>query len=274
LFKPFFFLGALWAAAAFWKRRGQNPLPLYLFCMGLPVFLGHWLFTFYARVLPNWIAVSVPPMFCLMVAYGAQFRRTARVFLTGGLGLGLLAFVLLHDTDLIGRLHTLLPAEADESHRLRGWAETAALVEGEREKLAATDGPAFIIAGHYGLTGTMSFYSPAARAALGGEPLVYCVTSETPANQFYYWPQYDYRRTRRGQNAIYASLVNGSPYENGWIWHWLKNKPVATRPAPAEPIPPVMAAQFESVTDLGVREVTLDHRVFHRVHLWACHRLR
>jgi hypothetical protein len=35
-----------------------------------------------------------------------------------------------------------------------------------------------------------------------------------------------------------------------------------------------MAEEFEMVTDLGVREVTLNDRVFHRVHLWACHHLK
>jgi len=35
-----------------------------------------------------------------------------------------------------------------------------------------------------------------------------------------------------------------------------------------------MAEQFESVTNLGIREVWMDDRVFHRVHLWACYHLR
>jgi hypothetical protein len=35
-----------------------------------------------------------------------------------------------------------------------------------------------------------------------------------------------------------------------------------------------MQAEFETVTDLGIREIYLKDRVFHRVHLWACYHLR
>ena len=274
LLNPFFFIGAVWAGVGFWKLRAQPPLYRFLFCMGTTIFLGHWLFSFHSRVLPNWIAVSVLPMFCLMVAYGTHRPRAARIILIGGVALGLVASVFLHDSDLIGKLYNTLPGEADQSHRLRAWAETAGVVEAEREKLATPAAPAFIIADHYGRTGELTFYSPPARDALRTEPLVYCVVSAQPANQFYFWPEYDYRRSRQGQNAIYASLVSSSGLEDGWFWHWLKREPIATRPAPDEPVPQLMAEEFEMVTDLGVREVTLNDRVFHRVHLWACHHLK
>ena len=54
----------------------------------------------------------------------------------------------------------------------------ATLVENAREKLAAEGKPAFIIAGHYGITGLYSFYIPQARAALKSEPLVYSADSD------------------------------------------------------------------------------------------------
>jgi hypothetical protein len=274
LLNPFFFIGTLVAMIGFWKLRAQNPLHTYLFCMGAPVFLGHWLFAFHSRVLPNWIAVSVLPMFCLMVAYGSQHRRLAKIFLTGGLPLGIVAAVFLHDSDLVGRLVPALPGVIDPSHRIRGWAETATVVENEREKLATNGPPAFIIADHYGMTGLLSFYSPRAHAALKSQPLVYCVDSDQPVNQFYFWPDYDYRAQRQGQNAIYVSQVGSSWLEKDWIWHWLKREPIATVPDSDAPIPARMAAEFETVTDLGVREVYLKDRVFHRVHLWACYHLR
>ena len=56
LLNPIFFIGALWAMIGFWKFRRERPLWLYLFCMGAPVFLGYWLYSFHSRMLPNWIA--------------------------------------------------------------------------------------------------------------------------------------------------------------------------------------------------------------------------
>jgi len=274
LLNPFFFIGSLAAMFGIWKLRARPPLYVYLYCMSAPIFLGHWLFTLHSRVLPNWIAVSILPMFCLMVAYGRHHLRAAKIFLTGGVALGLITAVFLHDTDLVGKLIRPLPAETDPSHRLRAWTETAALVETEREKLAAQGTPAFIIADHYGLTGTMSFYSPPAHAALLAQPLVYCVVTTNAVNQFYFWPEYDYRTTRHGQNAIFASIINAPPFESGWFWQWLKREPLTPHTLSPMAIPQAMAEQFESVTNLGIREVWMDDRVFHRVHLWACYHLR
>jgi len=274
LLNPFFFIGAIWAAIGCWKLRPRNPLYLYLFCMGAPVFLGYWLYSFHSRVLPNWIAVSVLPMFCLMVAYGNQHRRLARRFLAGGLFFGLLMAALMHDSDLISRLNGNLPAEIDPSRRVRAWVETARLVESEREKLATNGTPAFIIGGNYEITSLLSFYSPPARAALATQPLVYCQNLAEPIDQFYYWPDYDYRAHRPGQNAIFVELFDNSLLEPGWFWHWLKHEPINRLTPPEKPVPGRIAAEFASVTDLGVRDVVQNGRIFHRVRLWACYGLR
>jgi len=274
LLNPFFLIGALATAVLIWKIRPRNPFYLYLFCMGTPVFLGHWLFAFHSRVLPNWIAVSVLPMFCLMVAYVHEYRPRVRPFVTGGVVYGLLAAALLHDTDLIGKINGALPGQIDPSHRVRGWAETAQLVESEREKLAANGQPAFIIGGHYGITGELAFYSPpAAQAARTTHPLVYCAVTAEPENQFYFWDDYQYLAHRPGQNAIYVDLQSGDPFAPGWFGHWLKHEPLGQAPLMDSSVPPLMAAQFEAVKDLGIREVYLQDRVFHRVHLWACYHL-
>jgi len=274
LLNPFFLTGALAAAVLIWKIRPRNPFHVYLFCMGMPVFLGYGLYSFHSRVLANWIAVSVLPMFCLMVAYAHEYRPRIRPFVMGGLVFGVIAAALLHDTDLAGKINGALPGEIDPSHRLRGWIETAQLVESERETLGANGEPAFIIGSHYGITGELSFYSPPAAKAVGTtQPLVYCVNTEVPANQFYFWDDYNYQVHRHGQNAIYVELLEGIPYKPGWFWHWLKHEPVDRVPPVPEPVPSSMAAQFESVKDLGIREVYVKDRVLHRVHLWACYHL-
>jgi 4-amino-4-deoxy-L-arabinose transferase-like glycosyltransferase/membrane-associated phospholipid phosphatase len=280
LLNPVFFIGALWAMFAFWKRRRARPLWLYFFCMGAPVFLGYWLYSFHSRILPNWIAPAVVPMFCLMVAYWDERQRAGsrlvKPFLATGLALGFFAVAILFQSNLIGKVAgQLLPGEKDPLRRVRAWKQTTALVEGEREKLEARGKPAFILADHYGMTGLFTFYLPQARAALPAGPLVYCVDSDEPKNQLFFWPDYDYRAQRQGQNAIYVSELDPYPLEPGWLWKWLTHQTVgyATVPPPF-PKPPRMLKEFESVSDLGEFEIKIGKRVFRRLHLWACYNLR
>ena len=125
------------------------------------------------------------------------------------------------------------------------------------------------------MTGLFTFYSPPARAALKSGPLVYCVDSEEPVNQFYFWPEYRYRDNRQGQNAIFVRDLGLCPLEPGWFWKWLKRQPVDSADAPPPlPPPPRISQEFESATDLGEFEIKSGNRVFHRVHLWACYNLR
>jgi 4-amino-4-deoxy-L-arabinose transferase-like glycosyltransferase/membrane-associated phospholipid phosphatase len=276
LLNPFFFIGTIWAMFGFWKLRRERPLWLYFFCMGTPVFLGHLLWSFYSRILPNWIAVSILPMFCLMVVYWYERRRVAKPFFVAAVALGIFAIAVMHQSNLIARIAGQpLPGEMDPSRRVRAWDAEAALVENAREKLAAEGKPAFIIAGHYGITGEYSFYIPQAQTALKSEPLVYSADSDEPVNQFYFWPEYNYRDHRKGQNAIFAAEAGLYKLEKGWIWKWLAHQTVnhAGTPAPAT-LPPRIAQEFESVTDLGEQDVKIGDRVFHRVHLWACYNLK
>ena len=277
---PIFFIGAIWAMFGFWKFRREQPLWLYFFCMSAPVLIGHLLWSFHSRIQPNWIAPAIPPMFCLMMVYWNERLRNGARFVkpvfTLGLAFGFFAAAIMYDSNLIGKISgRLLPGEKDPSRRVRAWKQTAALTETAREKLQAEGKPAFIIADHYGMTGLFSFYLPQAHDALKSQPLVYCVDSDGPLNQLYFWPEYDYRAHRKGQNAIYLSELDPYPLENGWFWKWLKRQPVnyAEIPKPM-PAPPRMSDEFESVTDLGEQEIKIGDRVFRRVHLWACHNLK
>jgi hypothetical protein len=151
-------------------------------------------------------------------------------------------------------------------------------MEDEREKFGTPDKPAFIICGDYGITGEFTFYSAPARKAMELKmPIVYCVDSDTPGNQFYFWPEYDYRsgrQGRQGENAIYAEDIGPGKPEQGWLAKWLHQEPVALRPEPPEAAPARLVNEFDQVEDLGILNIPYHDRVFHRVHLWACYDLK
>jgi hypothetical protein len=157
---------------------------------------------------------------------------------------------------------------------VRGGRETAQLVEKERLKF---DPNAFILADHYGATGLYSFYSaPARTAAKTSQPLVYCLDSDQTIDQFPYWDEYNYREHRRGENALFVLHLDPYKLESGWLWKWLCREPIAYREIlPPRAVPNRVASEFESVTNLGVREIKLrDGRVFQRVQLFGCYDLK
>jgi len=273
LLNPIFFLAALGAMFAAWKRRTEKPLWFFLGCMSAPVFIGHWLYSFHSRVQPNWIAAAMPPMLCLMVAVGSESRRRVKPWLVTGILLGLVASAFLHDSGLLKHLVAKLPGDKDPAHRLAGWRETAQRVEVERLRF---DTNAFIIADHYGTTGLYSFYSPPARAAAqSATPLVYCLDSDRPINQFPFWDEYDYRRHRHGENAIFVLRLEPYPLEAGWIGKWLRHQKISAIAPPPRTAPDRIVSEFESVTNLGVREIPIsDGRIFQRVQIFGCYHLK
>ncbi len=275
LLNPIFLFAALWASVAFWKRRAEKPLWLFLACMGAPLFYGYWLYSLHSRVQPNWPAAAIPPLFCLGALFWHERPRVAKIILFAGLLIGIPAVAVMHSTSLTKVFFgAKLPGDVDPAHRTGGWRETALAVESERQQF---DPNAFIIAEDYGTTGLYSFYSPAARVAVGSPaPLVYCGLLEKPANQFYFWNEYDYRAHRHGGNAIYVAHLDYQKLERGWIWKWLKHEPLNYREmASPNPAPKFLTAQFTSVTNLGIREIKIDDgRIFHRVQIFGCYGLK
>ncbi len=257
LLNPVFFVAMIWAAIAFWRRGRHNPLLVYFFSMGAPLFLVYLLYTFHSRVLPNWIAPSVLPLFMLMVAFWDTRLRLGsgrvKASLTAGLGLGLVMVLMAHNTDLIEKITgRYLPVNYDPLHRVREWKETATVVGQVRDGLLTEGKPVFIIAAHYGLTGEISFYLPEAKKAVGHTPLVYYQNTARPENQFYFWPGYS---SRKGENAIYV--------------HELDRDDVKPQPPP-----PRLKREFESVTSLGVRDILYHGMLVRPLQFFACRGLK
>ena len=279
LLNPIYFVAALWATFAFWRRRNENPFLVYLFAMGAPVFFGYWLYSLHSRILPNWIAAAVVPMFCLAVAYWElRWREGARAvgkWLVAGLLIGAFAVVICHDTGVIQKLtKRRLPPKADPLRRVDGWKETAQAVGLARKLLLSEGKEVLIIGSHYGLTGQISFYLPEARRGLPDNPLVYYRTTGKPKNQFYFWPGYRGRHT--GANAIYVDEESLPKFKRGWVTAWLAGEKDLYEPNPPSrgKVPKEVLEEFESVTDLGVQDITVRGQVLRRVQLYACRNLR
>jgi hypothetical protein len=230
-------------------------------------------------VLPNWIAPSVLPIFCLMVIYwDTRWRlgvRALKGWLIGGLGIGFVAIAFMHETDLVQHfIGRPLPPKIDPLTRVRGYREMAVTVEDAREKLQGEGKPVFIIGSNYGTTGELSFYLPEARTNIVANPLVYFLTSSNAVNQFYFWPGYEGNHT--GQNAIFVREVRVPRMAKGWVPRWLKGEPMEdlTMPEPEPPsTPPTLLQEFESVKNLGVYNIYYRGRIFHTIQLFECRNL-
>jgi 4-amino-4-deoxy-L-arabinose transferase-like glycosyltransferase len=278
LLNPIFFVAALWATFALWRRRQENPLLLYFFAMGAPVFFGYWLYSLHSRILPNWIAAAVVPMFCLAVAYWhGRWREGFRAvggWLAAGMIFGVLTVVICHDTGLIQKItRRRLPPKVDPLRRVNGWKETAQTVGEARTQLLAEGKDVLILGSHYGLTGQITFYLPEARRGLPDNPLVYYRTSDKPRNQFYFWP--GYRERHKGANAIYVDEARLPQFKRGWVRDWLAGRKDFYEPdaSPPDKVPKEVLEEFQSVTFLGTRDITLRGQVLRRVELYACRNL-
>jgi membrane-associated phospholipid phosphatase len=253
LLHPIFFGATLWAAVAMWRRGARDPLLRFFFAMGAPLFLVYLFYTFHSSVLINWIAASVIPLFCLMVTFWdrrfGEGTPHMRGTLAVAIALGGIAVALLHETDLAKKMTGIsLPVKLDPLRRVRGWSHMAHIVERERETLLEEGHPVFIVGGHYGTTGLLSFYIPEAKQTVEATPLVYYRKMARPNTQFFFWP--GYTGTRRGENALYVQQ---------------KDKP---QPAPID-----IVKQFASVTEVGHFAVHHRGRVMHYVQVFACREL-
>jgi membrane-associated phospholipid phosphatase len=288
LLNPIFFVATVWACIAFWRRGRHDPRLIYLFSMGAPLFLSYLLFSFHSGILPNWIAPSVLPLFCLMVIYwDTRWRlgvRALKGWLIAGLSIGFVTVAFLHETDLMQKIvGRPLPPKPDPLTRVRAYSAMARKVEEARAKLLAEGKPVFVIGAHYGTTGLLSFYMPEARTNIVADPLVYYISSTNAVNQFYFWPGYKDNRT--SQNAIFVkelgapSLVSGTfgnLFTDSWIALWLKGEPfekLLEENSQTKPAPEILTQQFDSVTDLGLYDVYYRDRVFHTIQIFECRNL-
>lgn len=266
LMNPVFLVGVVLALVGFWRLR-RKPLtpemPLdeprssalrYVLCFGIPVFLFYLVYTLRSRVQPNWVATTYAPLAVFAVLWWEDRHRdgirTGPRLLRWGVGLGLPLVVLLHETNLILKLsgHSL-PMAIEPLVRVRGYREAAAVVHGERAKLQKEGRPVMVVTDHYGWAGELSFYLDGPAPVVSKTPTVTVMESERPVNQIWFWPEFRYSG-RPGLTVLYVHPEGRTGLDASW------------------------ATRFESVADLGVRDVEVRGRVFHRLHLYACRNQR
>ena len=275
---PVFFVGALWAAADFWRGGRRDPCQLFLFSMGAPLFVMYFLISFHTRIEANWIAPAIVPMFCLMAVYwGARWSSCPAILkrcLCLGIGAGMFAAVLAHDPQLLDKLaHRRLPARLDVLRRVRGWKEMARIAGHARLKIEAQGKPAFIICEHYGFTSQISFYLPEAKSRVTTDPLVFYYVTPKPDNQFFFWPNY---LAHTGQNALFVREIGTPQLRSGWFSRWWNHSDDLYDDVtqPTRPLPTEVRQEFESIDDLGIKDVVADGNIVRRVQLFECRNLR
>ena len=257
LFNPVFLIAMLWAAIRVIQHERHRPLPVFLFSMGVPLFLCGVLLSFRSSMPPDWIAPAVIPLFCLMTWYWARQSgpnlRRARPWFAGGLAMGIFAVVILHDTRLLGGFFGLhLPAASDPLVPLRGWTTVALLTEEARQSLETGREPVFIITDNLRSAGLLTFYLAEGRSDPGQLPLI-CDLDSTKPNQlsaFHYEQQ-----ARKGEDALFVRIINIG--QEG-----------------KRPLPVQLTEAFESVTPIGLKDVTDNRRKIRTLEFHACRNLR
>ncbi len=278
LLNPFFFVAAIIALVALWRTPKRDGRLIYFFSMGAPVFVLYVLLALKAQSQPNWIAPAVLPMFCVMVIYwdtrlraGARFVKS---WLAAGLVFGTLMVTVMLDTNVVEKLlGRPLPAKLDPLRRVRGYSDMARVVSQAESQLAREGKPVFVIGNHYGITSLLTFYLPEAKARVTDAPSVFCQPSDTPENQFYFWP--GYRETHRGQNALFVRDTGTSRLVSDWPQRWWNGETSSlVQPLETVPRPTWLVNQFDSVTNMGLYPVLYRGHVLHTVEIFACRNLR
>ncbi len=207
--------------------------------MSAPVFFGHWLYSFHSRVQPNWIAAAVPPMFCLMAVFWHERQRRRKTAARRRPGRSAsAASAFMYDSDLLGKL------AGNTARRQRPVASRARLAR-NRACSSRTNAKNLM---------QMPSSSPTITARPGFIPFIRRPPAPlrsrptagllpgfrpSPINQFYFWDEYNYRKHRQGQNAIFVHRLEPYQLEPGWIWKWLRHEPIQLPriPPPVHPAP-------------------------------------
>ena len=206
----FMFLGAWRAGRTALERRPTTDMDrieerrrsALLFLFFVPVWLFFFLWSFHAKIMPNWTTVSYVAG-CILAAQamdrlfqrGSGFAWKIRKLWPA---LAVAIFLLMHTAQLLP-----LPFSMDPTRRVKGWRELGQVIEEHRHHGFDDPERVFIMSNLYDMTAALAFYVP-------GQPRTYCAWVDSRRmNQYDLWPGPDADKV--GWDAIYVKkrLKNG-----------------------------------------------------------------
>ncbi|MEF2146485.1 MAG: glycosyltransferase family 39 protein [Desulfovibrionaceae bacterium] len=173
------------------ERRKRNLLLVVLF---LPVWLFFFLWSFHAKIMPNWTTVSYVAG-CILAAQAMTriFSRPLHGFAWRQFwpALSVLLFLFMHTAQLLP-----LPESMDPTRRVKGWDQLGEIIEKHRLSDFENPDKVFLFSNLYDMTAALAFYVP-------GQPRTYCGWVDSRRmNQYDLWPGPDKDKT--GWDAIYV----------------------------------------------------------------------
>ncbi|GAB7021628.1 ArnT family glycosyltransferase [Salidesulfovibrio brasiliensis] len=145
-----------------------------------PMWLFFLLWSFHAKVMPNWTTVAYVSGSILAAYAFAGFSRKqgkAKVVRNSVVGVSIFFYVLINMAP-----HLPIPAEINITNRLKGWTELGHKIEEIKSTSFEDPDKVFIFSDLYDMTAATAFYSP-------GQPRTYCAwIHDRRMNQYDLWP--------------------------------------------------------------------------------------
>lgn len=185
------------------EERKRSALLVVLF---LPVWLFFLLWSFHAKIMPNWTTVSYVSG-CILAARAVDrlFQKREGFWVRHRKIWPLLAvffFLLMHTAQLFP-----LPSSIDPTQRVKGWRELGQVIEEHRLHDFENPDKVFIFSNLYDMTAALAFYVP-------GQPRTYCGWVDSRRmNQYDLWPGPDVDKTGWDAILVYKDFGDGPSIE-------------------------------------------------------------
>ncbi len=254
-----------------WKSR-------FLAAFALPLVLMYFWISLHHDSELNWTAPAAISVLILTVEYWLERMHSTpwRVLSCVAMLLSVAITFAALFSDTVRAIGIPWPLAKDPSARMRGWRETANLVNSFRKDYEQRfakqlgDRRVFLIAENYGVASELCYYLPEKPIESPGHPAVYVEESPVPENQFHFWGRYDEfeRRTTTVTNDQEDAEEYGvSKFARRTALY------ITTRDKELKP-PSVLIQTFERWENGGTFKLKQDGDHYRTVRIFICHRYK